>query len=175
MPVTVWTLGHSTRSSDEFLAILSAYRIECVLDVRRFPGSRRHPQFNSATLQRTLEQRDLSYRWIDSLGGRRAPVRTPHSAWRHPAFQAYAEHLISEDFANGLTELLVISGGLRSAVVCAEVLWWRCHRRLIADVLTSLDIPVVHIRSATASELHSLSGPARLVSGRLTYSVREES
>jgi uncharacterized protein (DUF488 family) len=169
--VKVWTLGHSTRSIDEFLAVLGAHRIECVLDVRRFPGSRRHPQFESGALSGSLAGADISYRWLESLGGRRAPVRTSVSAWRHPAFHAYAEHVATEEFAAGLTELLMIAGGLRSAVMCAELLWWRCHRRLIADVLTSLAIPVVHIRTAAASELHSLSPPARLVGGRLTYDL----
>ena len=172
--MTVWTLGHSTRSLDELLVVLGAHRIECVLDVRRFPGSRRHPHFASETLRRSLADAGLSYEWVESLGGRRSPVRTSASAWRHPAFHAYAEHVASEEFAKGLTELLVISGGLRSAVMCAELLWWRCHRRLIADVLTSLEIPVVHIRTATASELHSLSPPARLVAGQLTYAVEKE-
>jgi uncharacterized protein (DUF488 family) len=171
--VTVWTVGHSTRSGDEFLAVLGAHRIECVLDVRRFPGSRRHPQFASETLDRTLRESGISYRWIESLGGRRAPVRTSTSAWRHPAFHAYAEHILTEEFATGLTELLTISGGLRSVVMCAELLWWRCHRRLIADVLTSLGIPVIHLRTAAASELHSLSAPARLIDGRLSYDPME--
>jgi uncharacterized protein (DUF488 family) len=96
------------------------------------------------------------------------------SAWRHPAFHAYAEHVASEEFAAGLTEVLMISGGVRSAIMCAELLWWRCHRRLIADVLTSLAIPVVHIRTATASELHALSPPARIVAGQLTYATESE-
>ena len=169
--MTIWTLGHSTRSRDEFLAVVGAYRIECVLDVRRFPGSRRHPQFESITLARTLAEAGISYQWLESLGGRRSPIRTPTSAWRHPAFQAYAEHLASEEFAKGLTELLVVGGGLRSAIMCAELLWWRCHRRLIADVLTSLGIPVVHIRTTTASELHSISEPARILDGQLTYDL----
>jgi uncharacterized protein (DUF488 family) len=167
--VTVWTIGHSTHSIDEFLAILRAYEIECVLDVRRFPGSRLHPQFASDTLKATLDDAGISYRWLESLGGRRAPVRTSVSAWRHPAFHAYAEHIRTEEFAAGLTELLMISGGLRSAVMCAEVLWWRCHRRLIADVLVSLEIRVIHVRSVSANESHSLSAPARLVRGHLSY------
>jgi uncharacterized protein (DUF488 family) len=167
----VWTLGHSTRSRDEFLAVVAAHQIECVLDVRRFPGSRRHPQFESKTLEGTLAEAGIGYRWLESLGGRRSPVRESATAWRHPAFQAYAEHVSTEEFAEGLTELLLISGGLRSAIMCAELLWWRCHRRLIADVLTSLAIPVVHIRTVAAGELHVLSEPARIVGGQLTYDL----
>ena len=169
--MTVWTVGHSTRASDELVAVLSTHEIECVLDVRRFPGSRRHPQFESQTLERTLGGAGISYRWLENLGGRRAPVRTSVSAWRHPAFQAYAQHIATEEFAAGLTELLMISGGLRSAVMCAELLWWRCHRRLIADVLMSLGAQVIHIRDTGTGELHSLSAAARLVDGQLTYDL----
>ena len=122
-------------------------------------------------MDRTLAKAGISYQWIESLGGRRSPRGASTSAWRHPAFQAYAEHVETEEFANGLAELLTISGGLRSAIMCAELLWWRCHRRLIADVLTSLAIPVVHIRNATASEVHAISNPARIVHGQMTYTA----
>lgn len=167
--MTIWTLGHSTRSRDEFLEVVSAHQIECVIDVRRFPASRRHPQFESKVLEKTLAESAIAYRWIESLGGRRSAPSVPGSAWRHRAFQAYAEHVATEEFAQGLTEVLIISGGLRTAIMCAELLWWRCHRRLIADVLTSLDIPVMHIRTVAAAELHRISEPARVVDGELTY------
>lgn len=166
----IWTIGHSTRSADELLAVLAAFEIELVADVRRFPGSRRLPQFGSAALEQSLEAHGIAYRWLPSLGGRRRPdPDSPNVAWRHAAFRAYADHVASEEFAEGLFELLMVAGGLRTAVMCAEVLWWRCHRRLIADVLTSLGIVVVHIQDATKAEEHRLAAPARMVDGQLSY------
>ena len=170
--LTIWTLGHSTRRITEFLALLGAYRIELIADVRRFPGSRRLPQFTAAALEEALATRDIAYRWLPALGGRRRP--DPASAnlgWRHPAFRGYADHVATEEFATGLMELLMAASGLRTAVMCAEVLWWRCHRRLIADVLTSLGVSVVHVRDGNVSEVHRLVAPARLVRERLTYEV----
>ena len=170
MQPVIWTVGHSTRTSDELLSVLSAYGIELVADVRRFPGSRRLPQFGSAELERALEIHGIQYKWLPSLGGRRtAHPDSVNTGWRHPAFRGYADHLESEEFAEGLFELLMLAGGMRTAVMCAEVLWWRCHRRLIADVVTSLGGEVVHIRDESTAETHVLSSPARLVDGALSY------
>ena len=171
-PPTIWTIGHSTRSHPELLAALAPYEIELVADVRRYPGSRRLPQFAEAALREELESHGLSYQWIPALGGRRrAAPDTPNIGWRHPAFRGYADHVQSEEFAEGLFELLMIANGLRTVIMCAEVLWWRCHRRIIADVLVSLGNHVVHIADATHSTPHTLAEPARLVDGRLLYDV----
>ena len=170
MARTLWTVGHSTRSASEFLLVLAAQRIELVADVRRFPGSRRLPQFDASALREALAARDIAYHWIEALGGRRRPdPASPNVGWRHPAFRAYADHVSTEEFAAGVFELLLLAGGLRTAVMCSEVLWWRCHRRLIADVLTSLGVAVVHIFDATKTEAHRLTAPARLVDGRLSW------
>ena len=178
---TVWTIGHSTRAMADFARVLAAHDIEAVLDVRRFPGSRRLPQFEKDALDVALAQHDIAYHWIPSLGGRRraAPVAAESpaaadSTWRHPAFRAYADHLLGDTFADGFAELLDIAHGLRSAVMCAEILWWRCHRRLIADVLTSLEVEVIHIRDETHADLHRIAPPAALVDGRLSYAVENE-
>ena len=169
---TVWTVGHSTRPLEEFLAVLDAYGIELVADVRRFPGSRRLPQYAEPALDAALAARGIAYHWLPAPGGRRrSTAATPELGWRHPAFRAYAEHMATEEFADGLFELLMLASGLRTVVLCAEVLWWRCHRRIIADVLTSLDVPVVHIRDGRNAEPHRLAAPARLVDGWLTYAV----
>ena len=168
--MTIWTIGHSTRTADELRAVLDAYDIELVADVRRFPGSRRLPQFGSEALAHDLQTHGIAYRWIPALGGRRrADPDSPNLGWRHPAFRAYADHVATEEFAEGLFELLMLARGLRTAVMCAELLWWRCHRRIIADVLTSLGIRVVHIRDERTSEVHRLSPPGHLVRGRLAY------
>jgi uncharacterized protein (DUF488 family) len=168
--MTVWTVGHSTRTIDELLAVLAAHEIEAVVDVRRFPGSRRLPQFGSAELAASLRAAGLGYQWIESLGGRRrADAASPNDAWQNDAFRGYADHTDTEEFADGLFDLLMVASGLRTAVMCAEMLWWRCHRRIIADVLTSLGHEVRHIRDTGTAELHELSPPARLVDGMLTY------
>ena len=170
----VWTIGHSTRSADDFLTILAAYDIELLIDVRRFPGSRRLPQFGAEALEQSLQSRDISYRWLSQLGGRRkAAPSSQNLAWRLPAFRAYADHTATEEFADGLFELLVLAEGLRTAIMCSEVLWWRCHRRIIADVLTSIGIDVVHIQSETIATPHVLAPPATLVAGRLSYRSAE--
>jgi uncharacterized protein (DUF488 family) len=168
----VWTVGHSTRSLPEFLAILAPYGIEAVADVRRFPGSRRQPQYNMPVLAAALHTAGIDYISIPALGGRRQSAsKPPRSAWRHRAFQGYADHMDSDEFAAGLFELLMLAWGLRTAVMCAESLWWRCHRRMIADVLVSLGIRVVHIRNAHPAQAHQLTAPARLVRGVLTYAL----
>jgi len=168
--MTVWTIGHSTRTIDEFASLLDQHAIEVVADVRRFPGSRRLPQFQSAALSAALETRGIDYVWIEALGGRRRnDPSSINTGWRHPAFRAYADHVFTEEFANGLFELLTIAEGARTAIMCAEVLWWRCHRRLIADVLTSLGIRVEHIMGDGKTELHKIAPPARLVGGAISY------
>ena len=171
LAIMVWTVGHSTHSLDDFITMLRTHQIEAVVDVRRFPASRRLPWFNAAPLEHSLEAEGIAYRWVPSLGGR----RTPHPgslnvAWRHPSFRGYADHMQTEEFAEGLFQLLMIAGGLRTAIMCAELLWWRCHRRLIADQLTAIGVQVSHIeRTASAAAPHRLTPPARIVAGSLTY------
>jgi len=113
---------------------------------------------------------DILYCWIPELGGRRRPnPDSINQGWRHPAFRGYADYIATEEFAAGLNELLMLANGLRTAIMCAELLWWRCHRRLIADVLTALGIHVIHLRDDGPGTPHHLSPPARLVRGTLTY------
>ena len=169
---TIWTIGHSVRPFDELVTVLDAYDIEHVADVRRFPGSRRLPQYSAPALEPALGARGLTYQWFEALGGRRRPdPDSPDNAWRHPAFRAYADYIRIESFAEGLFELLMMAQGLRTVVMCAEVLWWRCHRRIIADVLVSIGVPVIHIRDARTAEPHRLAPPARMVRGQLTYAL----
>jgi uncharacterized protein (DUF488 family) len=170
MSTTVWTVGHSTRPLAEFLGVLGAHGIELVVDVRRFPGSRRLPHYAGDALAAALDAQGIAYCGLPALGGRRRPdPASPNTSWRHPAFRAYADHVATEAFAAGLFELLMVAPGLRTVVMCAEVLWWRCHRRLIADVLLSLGVPVMHIRGAGEAEPHRLAPPGRIARGQLTY------
>lgn len=169
---TIWTIGHSTRTLEAFLAVLAKYRIEEVADVRRFPGSRRYPHFARDALGETLPSHGIAYQWLPKLGGRR-PVQpdSPNNAWRNAAFRGYADYLASAEFAEGLDALLTLAGQRRTALMCAEALWWRCHRSLIADVLRVRGIEVIHIVDATHSIVHPYTSPARIVEGRLTYAL----
>lgn len=166
----IWTVGHSTRSLDEFVETLRAFEIELVVDIRSFPGSRRLPQFGSKDLEKGLAENGIGYKWLPSLGGRRKVLAdSVNGAWTHPAFRGYADHTATEEFAEGLEELLMLSGAMRTAIMCAEILWWRCHRRIVSDVLVSIGFAVVHIRDVSHSEVHKLSAPARIIAGKLSY------
>jgi uncharacterized protein (DUF488 family) len=121
-------------------------------------------------LEKSLTAHGISYCWLPRLGGRRRATKDMQdTGWRHEAFRAYADHMLTEEFAEGLMELLMLSRGLNTAIMCAEVLWWRCHRRIISDVLVSLGVSVIHIRDATHSELHRLGPPGKIIRGRLVY------
>jgi uncharacterized protein (DUF488 family) len=166
----IWTIGHSTRSITEFIEVLEAFDVGLVADVRRYPGSRRLPQFSSDALDASLNAAGIAYQWIPALGGRRrAATDSMNTGWRHAAFKGYADHIATEEFAEGLFELLMLSEAVPTVIMCAEVLWWRCHRRIISDVLVSLGIDVVHIRDAKNAEPHRIRPPARVRRGRLTY------
>lgn len=167
---TVWTIGHSTRTADEFVAVLAAHGIEAIADVRRFPGSRRHPQFGSDALAQRLAAEGMDYAWLARLGGRRRGAVMPeHLGWRSASFRAYAGHTWSEEFAEGLEELLHLASARRTAMMCSEVLWWRCHRALVADVLRFLGIEVIHLVSTEPGKPHPYTSPACVTGGELTY------
>jgi uncharacterized protein (DUF488 family) len=167
---TVWTIGHSNRSAEDFVATLEAFGIETVADVRRFPGSRRHPQFGSEALAATLAARGIDYAWVPGLGGRRRAVPGPAQlGWRNASFRSYAAHMWTEDFAEGLAELLHLASARRTAMMCSEVLWWRCHRALVSDALRLLGHEVVHIFDPAHATPHAYTSPARVIDGELSY------
>ncbi|WP_415845400.1 DUF488 family protein [Stutzerimonas zhaodongensis] len=169
-PQQIWTVGHSTRTREAFIELLEHHCIEAIADVRRFPGSRRLPQYMSDTLQAALQDHGISYIWIEELGGRRkAPPGPSTSAWRNTSFRGYAEHLRTEEFASGLSHLLSLAAQRRTAMMCAEVLWWRCHRSMIADVLELKGIEVLHIQDEDRVTRHPYTSPARQQDGLLTY------
>ena len=168
--VSIWTVGHSTRSAEEFKEILLAHRIEVLVDVRSFPGSRRYPHFNKAELSRWLESVGITYVHLQVLGGRRRPSpESTNTAWKNSSFRAYADHMESEDFREGVEELLELAQKKRTATMCAEALWWRCHRSLIADFLKVKGVEVIHILDAKKTEIHPYTSAARIVEGRLSY------
>jgi len=166
----VWTIGHSTRSAEDFGQILRIHQIEILVDVRTFPGSRRYPQFNRESLSQFLAELEIKYVHAPSLGGRREPRADSHNtAWNNDSFRAYADHMETEGFKQGVSDLLELAVGSRTAIMCAESLWWRCHRSLIADYLKSKGLIVSHILDAKKTELHPYTTAARIVNGELSY------
>lgn len=166
----VWTIGHSTRSSDDFGKILLAHEIQVLVDVRSFPGSRRYPQFNREALAEYLSGIGVDYKHEPRLGGRRTPRKDSHNtAWQNASFRAYADHMETEQFREGVEELLEVAREVRVAVMCAEALWWRCHRSLISDYLKASGHKVIHLIDQTKTEEHPFTSAARVVDGRLSY------
>lgn len=170
MPGTVWTIGHSTRELAEFLAILRAHDISALTDVRRFPGSKRYPHFASDALAEGLPGVGIRYLPLPALGGRRSPARdSRNTGWKNAAFRAYADYTGTPEFAEGLRVLTDAAARGRLAFMCAEAVWWRCHRRIIADVLTASGWEVRHILDEKPAALHLLEPPGHIVNGHLSY------
>ena len=168
--ITIWTIGHSTRSGEEFSEILLAHEIKVLVDVRSFPGSRRYPQFNREVLAASLAKLGIEYRHEPRLGGRRKPRADSHNtAWKNVSFRAYADHMESEEFRRGVEELLEVAADARTAVMCAEAVWWRCHRSLISDYLKAEGQTVLHIIDQKKAEEHPFTSAARIVDGKLSY------
>jgi len=166
----IWTVGHSTRSDEEFTQILLAHSIEVLVDVRMFPASRRYPQFNKSVLSESLAQRGIRYHHEVRLGGRRPPRKDSHNtAWNNSAFRGYADYMETEEFKQAVKELLELSGKTRTTVMCAEAVWWKCHRSLIADYLKAAGHTVIHIINEKKTEEHPFTSAARIVDGELSY------
>jgi len=167
----VYTIGHSNRPLSEFLALLEAHAVRGIVDVRAFPSSRRWPHFNRDALAAALAARGIEYEWLAALGGRRRASRTdsPHTAWTVAAFRHYADYAESAEFSAGLEQLLATARQRPTAFMCAEALYWQCHRRLIADRLALLGHRVRHITTAARPVEHALPPFARIVDGRLIY------
>jgi uncharacterized protein (DUF488 family) len=159
----VFTVGHSTRSTDELITLLADVSVDLIADVRAFPRSRTNPQFNGPALQEALAGAGMAYHFLPALGGRRHGRKgsSPNMLWRNESFRAYADYAGTAEFRAGLEELYALTGGHRCAIMCAEVLWWRCHRRIIADYLLAAGFEVVHIL-----------GPGKLTRAALTAGAR---
>jgi uncharacterized protein (DUF488 family) len=174
VPAAIWTIGHSTRSIEEFLSLLAGSGIQAIADVRSFPGSRKYPQYGKEALSATLMAHAISYHWLPGLGGRRrASSDSPNTAWRNASFRGYADYMSSQEFARGLEQLLKVSNTAPTAIMCSEAVWWRCHRSMIADALCVRGLEVVHILDAKHSVVHPMTSPARIVEGALSYAVAE--
>ena len=170
----VFTIGHGTRSIDEFIATLRSAGVRRLVDVRTAPGSRKHPQFGKAALEAMLEREGIAYEWRRDLGGwRKAATDSPHSALRSAAFRGYADHMDSDEFARALDWLIETSSDTSTAIMCAESLWWRCHRRMVADALVARGRDVVHLLGGGTRSPHRLHPSARLIGERIVYDVDE--
>lgn len=154
---TIYTVGHSTRSAEELLALLEEGGVRLLADVRAFPSSRRHPQFNRGALAEWLPKAGIEYLHLPGLGGRRTPAPdSPNTGWRELAFRGYADHMRSEEFGTALAELEGAGRGAPTAIMCAEAVWWRCHRRLIADALLVRGWRVEHLGIGEGRAVHEL-------------------
>ena len=168
----VLTIGHSTRTWEDFLELLRAHRVKRVIDVRTIPRSRHNPQFNGTTLSKKLRAARIGYVHLRKLGGLRHARRdSPNMGWRNTSFRGFADYTQTPEFAAGLHRLIKLAGQKRSAMMCAEAVPWRCHRSLIADALTVRGIRVDDIMSMKRSQVHSLTPFARVHGHRITYPV----
>src|ERR1041385_128552 len=166
----VWTIGHSTRSIDEFIAILKSFSIETLVDVRSFPASRRYPHFNREALAASLREAGVAYVHLKELGGRRRARRDSlNMAWRNESFRGYADYMETDAFGDGMDRLLDIARRQRTAIMCSEAVWWRCHRSLISDYLKAKGVDVIHILAAGKSAAHPYTSAARILNGELSY------
>ena len=173
----IYTIGHGNRSADEFAGLLRDWQIACLVDVRAHPGSRKHPHFGREQLDAFLADAGIRYVWEGaSLGGRRRPrADSPHTAMRHPSFRAYADHMESANFRNGIGRLLERASTMRVAIMCAERLPWQCHRYMISDFLVARQVDVLHIIDSTKPRAHALRAEARVDDGGLVYDVGTQS
>lgn len=172
-PPEIYTIGHGNRALEEFTAMLLGAHVGCLVDVRAFPGSRRHPQFGRAELERSMPAVGIEYVWEGAgLGGRRRPRRdSPHVALRNASFGAYADHMESDTFREGIGKLLERAASTRVAIMCAERLPWQCHRYMISDYLVAHGTPVLHLMDGGEPRSHSVRREARLEQDRLVYDV----
>lgn len=169
----VFTIGHSTRSSEAFLALLKENGVGVVADVRRYPSSRKFPHFNQGALRDFLEAQGISYVWFEALGGRRhggKSENSPNSGLKSPGFRHYADYMMTEPFREAVERLLSVAQGAPTCVMCAERLYWKCHRRLLSDYLNAQGVEVVHILESGRLEPHKLTPGATIAEeGRVVY------
>ena len=167
---TIWSIGHSTHSLEDVLAMLHSFEIELLADIRSYPGSRRVPQFNKEALSISLPKNNIRYVHFKDLGGRRkANPDSKNIAWRNSAFRGYADYMETPGFQVAIKDLEAIARQYRTAYMCSEALWWRCHRSMVSDYLKVQGWHVIHITGIGKCEEHSLTSPAKVIHGKLQY------
>jgi uncharacterized protein (DUF488 family) len=169
----IWTIGHSTRAIDEFISLLKENEIKLLADVRAFPGSKRYPQFNKDALAESLNAHGSRYEHFPELGGKRkSNPDSRNTAWRNASFRGYADYMETEQFQKGIERLLDVAAEAGpTAIMCAEAVWWRCHRSLIADHLKARGVEVLHVLGANKVEPHPYTSAVRIVNGELSYAA----
>jgi uncharacterized protein (DUF488 family) len=167
----IYTIGHSTHTVEEFMAMLKSFNIELLADIRSFPGSRKFPHFNRENLPASLAENNIEYIHLKNLGGRRK-VNTDscNTGWRVAAFRGYADYMETESFNIAIEQLEKIASQKRVAYMCAEAVWWRCHRSLVSDYLKNEGWTVLHIMDVGKSTEHPYTAPAKILNGKLNYS-----
>jgi len=166
----VWTIGHSTRTFEVFVAVLKAHSIQVLADIRTVPRSRRNPQFNQEELSSTLPRADVRYLHMPALGGLRRPRKDSiNSAWKNDSFRGYADYMQTAEFAQAIDELIRVAATARTAIMCAEAVEWRCHRSLVADALTARGVEVRHIHDEKPARTHRVTPFARIDETKVTY------
>jgi uncharacterized protein (DUF488 family) len=168
---SIWTIGHSTRNIDIFIRLLEENGIKLVADVRMFPGSKRYPQFNREALAALLSEQCIRYEHFPELGGRRKTrPDSRDTAWRNASFRGYADYMETEEFRGGIERLRATASEVGpTAIMCAEAVWWRCHRALISDFLKAHGLEVTHIVDLGKTESHPFTSAARIINGELSY------
>ena len=169
----IWTIGHSTRSSDELISLLKENEIKLLADVRAYPSSKRYPQFNKDALAQSLNAQGIHYEHFAELGGKRkSKADSRNTAWRNASFRGYADYMETKQFQKGIARLFDVAAEAgATAIMCAEAVWWRCHRSLIADYLKARGLEVLHILGTNRVEPHPYTPAARMVNGELSYAA----
>ena len=170
MSLVIHTIGHSTRQLDEFIALLAAHGVRQLVDIRSMPRSRRHPHFSSDALSASLGEQGIVYRHSPALGGMRKPRRdSRNTAWRVAGFRGYADNMETDEFRAALDDLVAGARELPTAIMCAEAVWWQCHRQLVADALVARGVEVRHIMGLPGAAPHTLTAFAQVADGLVTY------
>ncbi|MHC5310028.1 DUF488 domain-containing protein [Myroides sp. LJL116] len=169
-PALIYTIGHSTHSIEEFLTMLKNFHVQTLVDVRALPGSRKFPQFDQDSLKESLEHNGMEYVYLKDLGGRRKVHKdSKNTLWHNASFRAYADYMQSESFLQAMEQLEQIALKSTTAIMCAEALWYRCHRSMIADYLKAKGWMVLHIMSKTKAQEHPYTSPAIIVGDKVIY------
>ena len=167
---TIYTIGHSTHTIELFLAMLHSFNIQALADIRGLPGSRRYPQFNKENLKISLENEGIQYTHFADLGGRRKVNKDSHNnRWKNDSFKAYADYMETNEFEQGIHPLEKLATEKTTVYMCAEVLWWRCHRSMVSDYLKAKNWNVLHIMSVGKCQEHIYTSPARVVGTKVFY------
>jgi uncharacterized protein (DUF488 family) len=170
--MTIFTIGHSNHPLERFVALLERHRISLLADIRRFPDSRKHPHFNRERLESSLRTEGIGYEWIEELGDRRSSahdLESPNQGLRNESFCNYADYISTAAFQTGVEKLFALAEERAVAIMCAEGLWWRCHRRLVSDDLVANGDAVEHVLPDGRTAAHVLTPEARAAAGRVTY------